>query len=254
MNVIAIETSGKIGSVAAARDDKVLLERSFEKGMRHGRDLLPALRETALAAGWKPSEIHLVAVSIGPGSYTGLRIGVACAKTIAYATGAETIAVPTLDVLAENAPPDFETVCPVLDAKRGQVYAAVYRRLSPLPFGEGTGGEGAATSLSRRTDDLLIAPADLVHRLSKDLPRPAFLLGDGLATYRKKFTADGLAHAEERLWIARASVVARLGFAAFKSGRRDPWQTLTPRYLRRPEAEEVWEKKKERRSAQQPRS
>ena len=240
MNVIAIETSGRIGSVAAARDDKVLLERSFEKGMRHGRDLVPSLRDVALAVGWKPAEIQLVAVSLGPGSYTGLRIGVACAKTIAYATGAETVAVPTLDVLAQNAPAEFDTVCPVLDAKRQQVYASIFVR-SQVGAKHPTSD---ASPLLRQTDDLLISPADLVRRLSEGLPRPAFLLGDGLATYRAPFTGEGLIHADEKLWIARASVVARLGFDLFKSGRRDPWQTLTPRYLRRPEAEEVWEKRK----------
>ena len=230
MNVIAIETSGKIGSVAAARDAKVLIERSFEKGMRHGRDLVPELKNVTQAAGWKPSEIQLVAISIGPGSYTGLRIGVACAKTIAYATGAETVAVPTLDVLAQNAPAGFDTLCPALDAKRKQVYAAIYRR------------EGDA--IVRKTDDLLIPPGELVQRLSAEFSKPVFLLGDGLATYRAEFTGEGLVHADEKLWMARASVVARLGFELYKTGRRDPWQQLTPRYLRRPEAEEVWEKRK----------
>jgi tRNA threonylcarbamoyladenosine biosynthesis protein TsaB len=237
VNIIAIETSGRIGSVAAARDAKVLLERSFEKGMRHGRDLVPALRDVCQAVGWKPSGIQLVAISIGPGSYTGLRIGVACVKTIAYATGAQTVAVPTFDALAQNAPAEFDTVCPALDAKRKQVYAAIYRR------------EGGV--LVRKSDDLLISPSDLVQKLcGLETPRrgvstgPVFFLGDGLATYRREFTGEGLIHADEKLWIARASVVARLGFELFKSGRRDPWQTLTPRYLRRPEAEEVWEKRR----------
>jgi len=229
MNVIAIETSGKIGSVAAARDAKVLIERSFEKGMRHGRDLVPELKNVTQAVGWKPSDIQLVAISIGPGSYTGLRIGVACAKTIAYATGAQTVAVPTLDVLARNALEEFNTVCPVLDAKRKQVYAAIFRR------------EGGA--IVRKTDDLLIAPAELLQRLSSEFAKPVFFLGDGLATYRAEFTGEGLVHSDEELWTARASVVARLGFELFKSGQRDPWQQLTPRYLRRPEAEEVWEKR-----------
>ena len=233
MNVIAIETSGKIGSVAAARDAMVLIERSFEKGMRHGRDLVPELKNVTQAAGWKPSDIQVVAISIGPGSYTGLRIGVACAKTIAYATGAETVAVPTLDVLAQNAPEGFDTICPALDAKRKQVYAAICRR------------EGGA--IVRKTDDLLIPPGELVQRLSAEFSRPAFLLGDGLATYRAEFTGEGLVHADEKLWTARASIVARLGFELYKTGRRDPWQQLTPRYLRRPEAEEVWEKRKEKR-------
>jgi tRNA threonylcarbamoyladenosine biosynthesis protein TsaB len=230
MNVIAIETSGRIGSVAAARDEKILLERSFEKGMRHGRDLVPVLRDITQVVGWKPSDIQLVAISIGPGSYTGLRIGVACVKTIAYTTGAETVAVPTLDILAQNGLTEFPTICPVLDAKRKQVYAALYRRERGV--------------LVRKTDDLLIFAGDLVSRLSTECPKPVFLLGDGLAAYRAQFTADRIFHAEEKLWTARASLVARLGFARFKSGQRDSWQALTPRYLRRPEAEEMWEKRK----------
>lgn len=229
MNIIAIETSGRIGSVAAARDAKVLFERYFEKGMRHGRDLVPELRNVAMTAGWKPADIQLVALSIGPGSYTGLRIGVACAKTIAFATGAQVVAVPTLDVLAQNAPAEFDTVCPVLDAKRRQVYAAVFRR------------ENGA--LVRKTDDLLISPPELLRRLGKDFRGAVFFVGDGLATYRADFTGEGLVHAGEKVWVARASVVADLGFELYKAGRRDSWQALTPRYLRRPEAEETWEKR-----------
>lgn len=229
MNLIAIETSGNIGSVAAAQDEVVLLERSFQKGMRHGRDLVPVLRDVTKAVGWKTSDIQLAAISIGPGSYTGLRIGVACVKTIAYVTGAQTVAVPTLDVLAQNAPTEFHAVCPVLDAKRKQVYAAIYRR------------EGGA--LVRVCDDLLISPKELVQRLTNELQPPVFLLGDGLATYHTEFNCEGFVHAEENLWTARASVVARLGFRLFTSGQSHPWQTLTPRYLRRPEAEERWEER-----------
>ena len=104
MKILAIETSHSIGSVAAAEGSQVLTEEAFEEGMVHGRELVPQLKVLVDGLKWSLSDVALIAISIGPGSFTGLRVGVITAKTIAYAIGAEVVAVPTLDVLARNAP------------------------------------------------------------------------------------------------------------------------------------------------------
>jgi len=222
LKLVAIETSGRIGSVAAWDGARVVTERVFEKGMQHGRELVPKLNDIVEDAGWTPDRIDVVAVSVGPGSYTGLRVGVTCAKTLAYATGAKIVAVPTLDVLARNVPAGSESICPVVDAKRKQVYGCVYD-----------------ARYRRLTDFLVLRPGELLGKL----PRPVVLLGDGLETYSEVFTAEGITIAPKASWRARASVVAELGGAMHIRGEHTDLHSLTPLYLRRPEAEEMWERK-----------
>ncbi len=225
MKVVAIETSGMIGSVAVCEDARCLAERSFEKGIRHGQALLPSIEETFNNLGWQPEDIDLIAVSHGPGSFTGLRVGIACAKTLAYVLRKPLVAVPTLDVLAENIPPGEIPICPVLDAKRKAVYACIYKMSENGLW-------------QRQTDFLSIEPQALIPLL----PRPIVVFGDGIPPYRELFRVDGIITRDEKLGIARATVVAQLGIKLYKKGNiSDPFQ-LQPLYLRRPEAEEKWER------------
>ncbi|RKY15584.1 MAG: tRNA (adenosine(37)-N6)-threonylcarbamoyltransferase complex dimerization subunit type 1 TsaB, partial [Planctomycetota bacterium] len=99
MRILAIETSSRLGGVAVAEDGKLLDERIFRKGMVHGQSLLPTIEETLQAAGWQIAQIDVVAVDEGPGSFTGLRIGVMAAKTICWATGAKLVGVCSADAL-----------------------------------------------------------------------------------------------------------------------------------------------------------
>src|SRR5213592_2539035 len=94
---LAIETSGKIGSIALADASRVLCEEQFEHGLQHAAKMIPMIDRLCAAQGWKPRDIEHVYVSIGPGSFTGLRIAVTAAKTLAFATGAKIVAVPTID-------------------------------------------------------------------------------------------------------------------------------------------------------------
>src|SRR5882672_4316933 len=125
---LAIETSGRIGSVALAQDQATLGQKTFEHGLQHAARLVPAIDDLCKSAGWKPGDINEIYVSAGPGSFTGLRIGITLAKTLSFATGAKIVAVPTLDVLARNAPPDARDVLIVLDAKRDQIFTARLHR------------------------------------------------------------------------------------------------------------------------------
>src|SRR4051794_137410 len=103
---LAIETSGRTGSVAAVEGGVVLAERDFPHGLQNAALILPLLDELCRGQGWKPSDVGELYVSAGPGSFTGLRIGVTLAKTLALSTGAKIVAVPTVAVLALNAPAD----------------------------------------------------------------------------------------------------------------------------------------------------
>src|SRR4051794_17468734 len=138
-NPLAIEPSGRIGSIATVRDGIVLCEESFPHGLQHAAQIIPIIDRLTRAQGWTPRDIQTLYLSIGPGSFTGLRIAVTLAKTLAFTTDCKIVAVPTVKVLAENAPPYATNLIIVLDAKRGQIFTARFQRLSPSP---GTPGEG----------------------------------------------------------------------------------------------------------------
>src|SRR5947207_11519989 len=118
---LAIETSGRVGSIALAIDGVVARQRQFEHGLQNAAKILPIIDELCREQNWTPRNIDEIYVSIGPGSFTGLRIGVTIAKTLSFATGAKVIAVPSLLVLAHNAPAAAEHIVVALDAKREQV-------------------------------------------------------------------------------------------------------------------------------------
>jgi tRNA threonylcarbamoyladenosine biosynthesis protein TsaB len=222
MRVLGIETSSVIGSVALLEEGRLLADRSFGEGMRHGRDLVPTIREFLGARGWKVADLGLVAVSRGPGSYTGLRIGAACAKALGYASGVPLVGVNSLDVAVRNAPP-----CPraavLLDARWRQVYARVYE----------PGADGGWTPV---TETLVGAP----DRVRERIPEGTLLLGDGAGKYPEVFAAPRYTLADAALATPRAEWVARLGEAEFHAGRRDDPMTFVPEYLRPTEAEVKW--------------
>jgi len=223
MLTLGIETSSRLGSVALWRDGQPLGERVLSQALDHGALLFVELRRLFEELALAPSDLDLIAVSLGPGSFTGLRIGLTAARTAAYVLGKPLLGVGSLDVLAENAPPEARTVATALDAKRGDVYACV--------FGREHG------RLRRRSAYQVVKPEEL------DLPTPCHVLGDALARYRSAFERPGAVLLDEDLWRPRATVVARLGAERFAAGERQDLHSLEPLYLRRPEAEEVWERK-----------
>lgn len=221
---LAIETSGRTGSIALAREGAVMEEQSFEHGLQNAAKILPTIDTLCASQGWKPKDLDEVYVSLGPGSFTGLRLAVTIAKTLALATGVRIVGVPSMPVLAQNAPPDAKHLIIVLDAKRGQIYTARFER---------SGDEMRE-----------VEPAHL-DRLKDVLarsPRPVHLLGEGIDYHRDAFDANDariVVTAPSR-WIARASVVAEIGHAMARGGRFSDPDRLTPIYIRLAEAEEKW--------------
>src|SRR4051812_36862930 len=119
---IAIETSGRIGSVALIDGESIVAEETFPHGLKHAAGVLPIIDRLVKSRGWSPRDVEHLYVSTGPGSFTGLRIGITLAKTFAMATGVKLIAVPSLNMLANNAPSDARHLIIVLDAKRDQIF------------------------------------------------------------------------------------------------------------------------------------
>ena len=222
MKVLGIETSGLVGNIAVCDGNKVVASKSYGKNFSHGKEIVSTIELLFNEIKWDPSNIDLIAVSTGPGSYTGLRVGVTCAKTLAYGLEKPVIDVPTLDVLVENVKDNSaKTICPVLDAKRKSVYACIYER---------TGNKNR-----KCTDFLIISPDSLIDIL----PESTLIFGDGIAPYRDIFTQKNLTIVEdEKLCIADAADVARLGLERYEQGIRCEINALAPLYLRKSEAEE----------------
>ena len=222
--MLALETSSRNGSLALSRDGEILAQCGFAHGLQNAAMILPLLDELCRQQNIAPRQLDAVAVSIGPGSFTGLRIGVTLAKTLCFASGAKLLAVPSLRVIAHNAPPDAVHILPLLDAKRDQVFAAVYSRQQ---------GGGLAETIPPQLTSLL--------ELLQSAPRPLCLLGEGLPTHRQHL--DSLAGdlpqvLPEALWAPQATTVAMLAWPMYRQGQfADPFR-LSPLYIRKPEAQE----------------
>ena len=221
---LALETSGRTGSVALARDGGVVAEEQFAHGLKHAAGIIPIVDRLCRGQGWGPREIDEVYVSVGPGSFTGLRVGVTVAKTLALATGAKVVAVPTVEVLVRNAPPGWERAVIVLDAKRGQIFTAVY---------ENRGGEAAV-----REGAHLGRLSEVLERVG----RPVHLIGEGIPYHQESIPIEdeGVIVTPSGLWQARAGAVVEVGFGMARRGEFTGPDALVPVYIRRPEAEEKW--------------
>ncbi|MEA3226385.1 MAG: tRNA (adenosine(37)-N6)-threonylcarbamoyltransferase complex dimerization subunit type 1 TsaB [Planctomycetota bacterium] len=229
--ILAVETSSRVGSVAIAHGDKLLGETVFSAPLKHSAELFPAINELLDRHGHEPGQIEHIYISGGPGSFTGLRISAAFAKTMHLANAAEIVSVDTLDAVAanvinfseENTRPAHERIAVIVDAKRGQFFIAAYERSAP---------GGVWTKV---LPDCLMTTSQFLARFAgKD--NPICLLGDGLVYYQDKFKAEGVSFFDEDYWSPRAAKIHLLGRQkAIRGEFADPL-TLTPNYLRRPDA------------------
>jgi tRNA threonylcarbamoyladenosine biosynthesis protein TsaB len=242
MRALAIETSGRIGSIALVDEGMVRAEETFPHGLQHAAHIIPIIDRLCRAQGWSPRDVRELYVSAGPGSFTGLRIGITLSKTLAFATGAKIVAVPTHRVLAENAPPEARNLVIVLDAKRDQIFTARFER----------------ETSSDQWHEAEPAHLDTLTAMLSRAARPVHLLGEGIPYHEKFIPREDAARLPSALrlrleesspkssvlvtdpqsWRARAAAVAKLGTELARRGEFvDPYR-LTPIYIRRPEAEE----------------
>lgn len=224
MNVLGIETSGDVASVAVVGEQGVRSELSFRHEMQLARHLLARIEEVVSAAGLTIKELGGIAVSRGPGSFTGLRIGVATAKTLAYALDLPVAGVGTLAALAwENPVPAGALVSPLLSASGADVFTALYQWTDRGP--------------APRAEEVLLPIGDLVKRLSA-APLEILVVGQpGLhrGVLERIPGARVTVAAEER--GPNAATIARLGRERILAGQADPVHALAPEYLRPSTAE-----------------
>lgn len=248
--VIAIETSGHIGSVAAACGDNFLQEKEFSAPLRHTTELMPKLDELCKELNWKPADIDQIYVSGGPGSFTGIRIAITCAKTIAYALKTPVVVVPSIDAQTLNADQasqetaeEIRYVAVVLEAGRGQVFTAVYEKIQAEPDDSSDADyvPGYRTLIDRQ----LMTPAELLEKA----PRPLHILGEGINYHRQKLIADQVILLDKKYAQPHASHVFRCGQLRARAGLflgsdgQPTIEGVTPIYMRRPEAVEKWEER-----------
>lgn len=218
MNILALDTSGPSVSVALTCGDTLVYECVLQSGNTHSESLM-TLVDAAFSAGkLSPAEIDCYAAVVGPGSFTGVRIGVATVKAFAHVTGRPCVGVNALEAFAENVRLFGGAVCPMRDARAGQVYAAAFR-----------GGE-------RLLPDRAMPLADFLEEV-RSLGRCCFI-GDGAVRYRLEiaecFGEDAI-FAPAAMMALRASSAASI--AAAHPERAGNWRTLSPSYLRAPQAE-----------------
>ena len=215
MRVLAVETSTLAGGVALLDGERIRGEYSLDVSATHSERLMPAIDRVLTDAGWTPADLQGLAAAVGPGSFTGLRIGLSAVKGLALALGIPIAAVPTLDAMAASLPFASLPVCPVLDARKGEVYCALYR------------WDGAA--MRREWDYLALAPGALAARLTE----PVILLGDAAVTIRTPHARPAPPHRR----VPSPASVGVLGLARLLAGDTVGVADLVPIYLRPSEAE-----------------
>ena len=231
MLVLAFDTSGFSGSVALLDGPRVLGSAILDADRRSAQTLAPAIVQLLADYARKPDEVKLVATTVGPGSFTGLRVGVTTAKAFAYAVGAEVIGVSTLEAMAHGTPQDAlqdtSEVQAVIDAQRRELFLGRFRSET---------GVNEADGLPRLThlEPDRIVPAD---DWLSGLAAGTIVTGSGFAKLAERLPAGVLVVPTE-LRDARAETVGRLAWRDHQAGRRDDLWKLAPVYLRPSYAEE----------------
>ena len=220
ITLLAIESSGRTGGVAVLHGSAVLAEAQVAAGERSAAVLTPLVQKALAEAGKGLVELNVVAVTSGPGSFTGLRVGVTTAKTLAYALGCDVLAVNTLDLIAAQVPGEVQSAWVILDAQRQQLFAAKYRRDANAQM---TSQEGTAII---DNDSFLAGLAD-----------GDCVAGPAVGKLRAQLPA-GVCIAPEDCWQPRAITVGQLAMQRYVECQRDDLWKLAPQYFRQSAAEE----------------
>lgn len=220
MLVLGVDTATAFASIALARDGGPVAAESCPAASGHVETLLPLVTALLARAGASLTAVGGIGVSLGPGSFSGLRVGLGTVKGLAYALGCRVAGIPTLDALAQVVTAWEGLVCPLIDARNGEVYAAFFRRHADGRF-------------EKLTRDLVLTPESLCQRVTA----PCALVGDGVERYGAAIRAH--CRADVLLLSSRPAlgrVVARLAWERFARGESDDPYTLEPAYVRPPDA------------------
>lgn len=232
MRILGVDTSTSCGGLGLIDDDAVVAEYAFHREETPSAQLLPAIQALLQEARLTINEIDGMAVSLGPGSFTGLRVGLSAVKGLALAVEKPVVGVPTLDALASHLPFTPSLICPMVDARKGEVYTALYKQRA--------GGGG----VEQVTPYQVLSPSRLLEALAS---HETIFLGDGVEVYgeliEEHLGAKAL-FAPPHLRFLRGTTVAERGLQRIMQGERDDISSLVPIYVRASDAEINWAKGK----------
>ena len=230
MTILAMDTATMVSSVAVATKDRVLAELTAETRFTHSETLVVNIEEVMRLADVKREELSAVAVSLGPGSFTGLRIGLATAKAISYALSIPLVGVPTLEILAAAFPSPGAVVAPLIDAQKGNAYFALYRSTE----------QGLVCE-----KEVAVASPQEINAIIAEINSPVMIAGD----FARKLVTKGIEFPKNASIapithiMPRAALVAARAFVRLENGEGKSPMELEPIYVRRSEAEVLWEKR-----------
>ena len=219
MKILAIETASPPGSIALLDARELVLLSRLKSPNRTTQELAPMIRDQLKAAGWLPTDIKIVAVNDGPGSFTGLRIGVTAAKVFAYSVSGQVVGINTLKTIASQCPTTDRPIEAIMDAQRNQLFAARFRKIGD--------------ELQMLYPTCIIDAKEWLQTRASD----ATVVGTGLMRLREKLP-PGIDVVDERHWAPRADSLGLLAHVAAERGDCIQPMELTPQYFRKSAAEE----------------
>ena len=215
---LIVETSHRVGKVALALGAAIVAERALDESRRHARDLAPAAQQLLRQQGWRARDLDAVIVSCGPGSYTGLRVGLMSAKTLAYATGCALLAIETFQAIYQHVCAEHQNIDVIADAQQDNIYA---RRFGTF------------------AEPLTIVPFEMW--LESALALHVVVTGPGLESFADRLP-PALTMLPRETWLSQPTSLLKIGRARFLNGERDDPFVVEPLYLRASSAEETWHK------------
>ena len=229
MLILALDSTAQVGSVALCRDETLIAEYTLNTGHTHSETLLPMVESVLKIAGYTVDDVDLFVCTAGPGSFTGVRIGASTVKGIAFGKGKPCIGVSTLEALALNGIMLKGILCPAMNARRQQVYNALF--------------DCDGTSLSRLCEDRALAITELGEELTEKYPdRPVYLVGDGARLVYEALhdtLGERLVLLPERLIHQSGYNTAMAGLRLYREGVRTTDAELAPVYLRPSQTERM---------------
>lgn len=225
MRILGFDTSAKTASVAIFEDGRLAAEIYLDSGFTHSETVLPMAKALLDSARLKPSDIDVFAVNVGPGSFTGLRIGIAAVKALAMSLNKKCAAVSTLEALAFCLEGTEETLCPVMDARCNQVYTAFFEHKEGL--------ERLCPDRAISTDELF----EDIKSINAKTGKKVLLIGDGAELCQRKFGEEFVCLAPKHLRLGRAFGTCLAAEIKIKNGETLSAGEIVPNYLRLAQAE-----------------